>query len=288
MSEASPADPPAFSDPERRHPASVARAAGRTFDVSGAGRAAGFRRPGPRLSGFILDSIAALGAAWRRLAMRRLDRTARRGRGAAEVDTGEGCARRLEALVQTLLGVVDFYDPYGAHHAARIGDLSRLIAEAMGLDGAVRETARISGTLIHLGGPLVPDATPAQASAVSGQDGLSLRDRLRATVALLDGLEFDGPVVATLRQLRRDVDGHGVPRGYPVEEVRISARIVRVADALVGMVSRRAGMPLDEALDALDRRADLYDRRVVAALRAHLDDEGGRAAWQAAPTVQGP
>jgi hypothetical protein len=190
---------------------------------------------------------------------------------------------RQATLARMLISVVDHYDPYAAHHAARVGDLSARIAERMGLDEVACETAAVSGTLLHLGvplaseGPIVPD---------NGGGRHPLRAGLQSLLGLLDALSFTGPVTETLRQLRRCVDGQGLPLGPLRSDVPISARIVQVASGLAGMVSRGnggRGLPLNKALAELDRHGNLCDRRVMAALRDYLDNKGGRAAWQAIP-----
>lgn len=188
---------------------------------------------------------------------------------------------RQATLARMLLSIVDHYDPYAAHHAARVGDLSARIAERMGLDEVACETAAVSGTLLHLGVPLAAEAPMAPDN---GGGRHPLRAGLQSLLGLMDALSFTGPVTETLRQLCRCVDGQGLPLGPLRGDVPISARIVQVASGLAGTVSRGnggRGLPLDEALAELDRHGNVCDLSVVAALRDYLDNKGGRAAWQA-------
>ena len=70
----------------------------------------------------------------------------------------------------------------------------------------------------------------------------------------------------------------------------LTARIVSVANAFVGMVSKRAyreALDLDRAVDAmLSQVGKAFDRRVVAALINYLDNRGGRAQWAAGDQTQ--
>jgi HD-GYP domain-containing protein (c-di-GMP phosphodiesterase class II) len=60
---------------------------------------------------------------------------------------------------------------------------------------------------------------------------------------------------------------------------------VSVANAFVGMVSRRAyreALDIDRAVAAiLEQVGKAFDRRVVVALINYLDNRGGRAQWAA-------
>ena len=109
---------------------------------------------------------------------------------------------------------------------------------------------------------------------------------------LLDGIEFEGPVVETLRQLQEHWDGSGMPRGLKGEEILPMACVVAVANAFVGMVSARAyrpGLPLDAAARVLLEGAGAkFDRRPIAALINILDNRDGRTRWASFAEVPSP
>ena len=100
---------------------------------------------------------------------------------------------------------------------------------------------------------------------------------------LLEDVEFDGPVVEVLRQVRERWDGAGEPDGRGGDEILLPARVVAAANAFVAMISPRAwrpGMSIDEAIDRLMAEVGgAFDRRVVAALINRLDNRGGRDVW---------
>lgn len=198
----------------------------------------------------------------------------------AEVRERERRINALDGLVKTLVRVVDQRDPYAAEHSTRVGKLSARLAREMGLPGSEVETARIAGTLMNLGKILVPSTVLASGEALSDEEQQIVRQSIQATAALLEPVEFDGPVVESLRQCQERIDGSGGPAGLAGEEILPAARVIAVANAFIGMISERAhraGLSVEEAcgqlLGAVDRA---FDRRVVVALINSIENKGGR------------
>ncbi len=191
--------------------------------------------------------------------------------------------RILDQLVRTLMAVVDKRDPYAGHHSERVSRLARAVAEEMRLDPITARTAEIAGNLMTLGKILVPAEVLTRTGRLTDDEMRRVRDSLQATADLLAEIEFDGPVVETLRQVREHWDGTGGPAGLAGENILLPARVVAVANAFVAMVSPRAwraGSPVDEAVARLMAEVGkAFDRRVVAALVNYLDNRGGRAEW---------
>ncbi|MCW5730838.1 MAG: PAS domain-containing protein [Alphaproteobacteria bacterium] len=193
--------------------------------------------------------------------------------------------RTLDRLVRTLVELVDRRDPYAAHHSERVAEVAGALAGEMELDRTERETVRIAAALMNVGKIGVPSALLVKDTPLSEEEMRRVRESVMASAELLDGIEFDGPVVETLRQLREHWDGSGGPRGLAGEAILLPARIVAVANAFVGMISNRAwraGLGLDEAAQELLKEAGRrYDRRPVVALVNILENRGGRERWQA-------
>ncbi len=199
--------------------------------------------------------------------------------------------RTLDRLVTTLVSVVDRRDPYAARHSARVAQIARAVAQEMGLGRTEVETAEIAGSLLNLGKILVDPGMLTRSGQLSEDERLLVRQSLLAGADLLEGVEFDGPVVQTLRQAQCHWDGTGVPPGIAGEDILVTARIIAVANAFVGMTSRRAhrdALAIDSAIEALLRGVGKeYDRAVVVALINYLDNRGGRAVVTAAAAEDG-
>ena len=192
-------------------------------------------------------------------------------------------ARTLRDLVGTLMAVVDQRDPNAAHHSTHVAIVARAVAEEMGLDETMAETSEFAGTLMNLGKILVPSEILTRKGGLTDAEIRQVRDSIQATADLLQDVQFDGPVVETLRQCQERWDGSGRPNGLAGEAIVLPARIVAVANAFVAMVTpraHRAGLDFDAAAKILlDGVGTAYDRGVVAALLNYLDNRGGRQAW---------
>ena len=191
--------------------------------------------------------------------------------------------RIMRQLVSTLVGVVDRRDPYSANHSAWVSRLARAVAEGLELPPREVEAVEVAGRLMNLGKILVPEEILTKAGALDDAEIARVRNSLRAGVDLLDGVEFDGPVVETLRELY-DHDHTGAD-GDDDDAILLTTRIISVANILVALVSPRAyrkGLSIDEALDTLlSRMGGGANRRAVLALANYLDNRGGRAALAA-------
>jgi PAS domain S-box-containing protein len=191
--------------------------------------------------------------------------------------------RMLQEIVRTLVGVVDQRDPYAANHSQRVAGLARAIAGEMNLSDREIDTAETAGNLLNFGKILVAPELLTKSGEMSEEDRQKVRQSIQTSADLLDGIEFDGPVVETLRQAQARWDGTGIPAGLTGENILLTARIVSVANAFVGMVSKRAyreALNIDRAVEAiLAQVGKSFDRRVVVALINYLDNHGGRRQW---------
>jgi PAS domain S-box-containing protein len=191
--------------------------------------------------------------------------------------------RTLSSLVRSLVTLVDRRDRYAAHHSVRVALVARAIGEEMGLDPVLVDTAETAGNLMNIGKILVPPDILAKNGSLSEAEMEQVRASIGASADFLEGIEFEGPVVETLRQCQEHWDGSGRPRGLKDEAILPTARVVAVANAFVAMVSPRAhrpGLNFDAAVAALFHAIGTrFDRGAVAALVNYLDNKGGRAAW---------
>ena len=189
----------------------------------------------------------------------------------------------LRQLVGTIMGLIDRRDPFAALHSTRVGEVAEAIAHEMGLGEAEVETVEIAGSLMNLGKILVPKEVLTTTDTLSPEDLQNVRDAILMSADLLQSVDFDGPVIATIRAVQERSDGSGMPAGLKGEDILMTARVVAVANTFVGMVSVRAHRPgrsFDEAIDYLvSEVGKIFDRRPVAALVNILDNRDGRARW---------
>ncbi len=191
--------------------------------------------------------------------------------------------RTLRGLVKTLAQLIDARDPYSAHHSMRVADAAECVAREMKLSDNETETVEIAATLMNLGKIAIPIDLLTRPGSLSADEKSQVREHIAESASLVESLEFDGPVAATLRQAQEHWDGSGVPQGLKGEDILVTARILAVANAFVAMTSARAhrkSMSLDDAGAALLQDAGkIYDRGPVMALLNYIENEGGRARW---------
>ncbi len=195
----------------------------------------------------------------------------------------EKAERIMRQTVDTLVSVADRRDPYSAYHSSRVAEVAGAIVDEMVLEAVEGQTVEIAAELMNLGKILVPMELLTSNRKLTDEELRQVRESILTSADLIEGIEFEGPVVETLRQMLESWDGTGMPRGLTGEDILRSSRIVAVANAFVGLVSARAyreGMEFDKAIDILlEESGAKFDRRVVSALMNHLDNKGGRMNW---------
>jgi len=190
--------------------------------------------------------------------------------------------RIMDQLVSTLLTVVGRRDPFTADHALRVADVSSAIAKEMELQDEEVRTSDIAGKLMNLGKTLVPVRLLNKQEALTDEEMKIIRNSINVSADLLQGVDFDGPVVETIRLVQEKWDGSG-PNGVAGDTSPVSARVIAVANAFVGMTSARsyrAGMAFDKACSILHGEGGTaFDRKPVAALINVIENREGRERW---------
>lgn len=177
-------------------------------------------------------------------------------------------AASLRALINTLTGLIDARDPGSAHHSEKVSLLAEALGGALDLPAATCTVLRQAGLLMNIGKILVPRAILIKTGPLSAAEQATVQQALQQSARLLEQVPFDGPVATTLAQL-------------DAAEPSLPARIVRLANAFVSMVSPRAfrpAMTVEAALAQLRSTAQPQDSAILSALAHFLDNRGGRIA----------
>ncbi|TCT18718.1 HD domain-containing phosphohydrolase [Thiobaca trueperi] len=191
--------------------------------------------------------------------------------------------RNTRQLIETLVGLVDERDPDSAHQSRYVALVARRIAEEMGLADALIEATDQAARLVNIGKIRIPRSLLTRQGSLTEAELTLVRAAMDAGPELLKEIEFEGPVIETLRQMNEWVDGSGRPAGLSGDAILPSAQAVALANCFVALLSPRAfrdGKSFDEAEAILMREIDRrFDRRAVLSLLNYLNNRGGREAW---------
>lgn len=187
-------------------------------------------------------------------------------------------AELLRRLVGTLSHAVDLHDPHSAHHATRMAEVAVAIARELKLPPEEQETLGLAATLANIGKIMIPADLLTKTTPLTAADRELLHKHVEYSLELLQGLQFEGPVLDVIAQKQERLDGSGYPRGLADTELSLPGRILAVANAFVALVSARAyrqGLSVPQALEELLKGAGTqYDRRVIAALFHVAENRG--------------
>lgn len=190
----------------------------------------------------------------------------------------------LKSLVSTLTMIIGSRDPYSATHSERVVEVTNVLCSELNVDDTTSATAELAGAMMNLGKILVPRELLVKPSNLTEDELTIIRSSMLKSADLIKGIEFEGPVSETLTQIQAHWDGSGQPKGLAGEDILMSARLVSVANAFVGMTSARAhrdGMDMSKAVKTLMNDVDkVFDRRPVVALMNYLENKGGKNKWR--------
>lgn len=178
-------------------------------------------------------------------------------------------ARREEnmaALVLALTGLIDARDPGSRHHSEKVSAVAAAVAAELGLEPGEVETLRLAGQLMNLGKIMVPRHILTKEGPLTEEERAIVRASMAQSAGILANVPFDGPVAETVA---------GVEAPNPSQ----LSRVLRLSNALVGMVSPRAfrnPLSIEEALVLLRQNAQPEDAQILSAMAHVIDNRGGR------------
>ncbi len=191
--------------------------------------------------------------------------------------------RLLESVIRTVVRLTDIHDPHCEKHSERTREVAVAIGRAMALSQDRLDALAMAAQLANIGKLCVPGELLTSDGALTDEQTEMLKRSNQYSVELIEGLDFEGPVVEIVRQKNEYLDGSGYPSGLRGDEILLESRILAVANAFVAMSSARAyrpGKTLDEVMNILLSLADThYDRKVVATLFYVVEKNGVWRDW---------
>lgn len=135
-------------------------------------------------------------------------------------------------MLSVLAKVSEFRDDDTGKHTKRVGLLSRLIAEELGLPAKMAELLERSAPLHDIGKVAIPDRLLLKPGRFTAEEELEMQKHTVIGEHILRDSRFD--ILRMAEQIaaahHEKWDGSGYPKGLRGEEIPLPARIVAVAD----------------------------------------------------------
>jgi hypothetical protein len=180
---------------------------------------------------------------------------------------------RVKLLGQTmdaLVRAVEMRDPNLAGHHARVARLAVQTANKLGLPVGERATLYYAAQMGAVGRILIPRPVLTKGK-LKPTERRELEQHIARSFSILEGFEFDLPILPVIQQMYERLDGSGHPAGLEGGQVTRMARVLGTVDAFVALTSPRPHRDAVSPAKALDMlKAPAFDPAVTAALRKVL------------------
>jgi HD-GYP domain-containing protein (c-di-GMP phosphodiesterase class II) len=174
-----------------------------------------------------------------------------------------------DATIQAIALIVEKRDPYTSGHQRRVAELTRALAETIGLSEDQIEGAYVAASIHDIGKISLPAEILSKPIQLSEIEISLIQAHAQAGYDILKGLDFPWPIADIIIQHHERMDGSGYPQGFSGDRISIEARIIGVADVVETMSSHRPYRPsmgIEKALEEITLNSGtLYDSQVVDA-----------------------
>ncbi|MCC7441460.1 MAG: HD-GYP domain-containing protein [Bdellovibrionales bacterium] len=144
--------------------------------------------------------------------------------------------------IEMAMAALNAKDPYTFEHCLRVGNLSRLIAEAAGLNWHEQKLCEFSGMLHDVGKMGTPDAILKKPAKLTPEEDKTMQEHPLHSVRIVEPLAkipFFRFCMPGIRNHHERIDGRGYPDGLSGDQIPLVARIVTVADSFDAMTNSR-------------------------------------------------
>jgi PAS domain S-box-containing protein len=190
-------------------------------------------------------------------------------RAAEELESSNArLAHMLQEMTATLGRIVESRDPYTHGHQERVSEVSRAIAEEMGLPERDVEAVAMAALVHDIGKLSVPAEILNKPGVLSEVEFSLIKTHSERGHAILGGVESPWPLADVVWQHHERKDGSGYPQGLKGDAILLPARILAIADVVEAMASHRPYRPalgLEAAVQQIRNHPEKYDDDARAA-----------------------
>jgi len=190
------------------------------------------------------------------------------------IEEKEKRERVLSQLVNTIVRLVDTRDSNSSEHSQKVSVLAKSIAEEMELSDVEIDAVAVAGEIMNIGKIFLPISLLMKEGKLTNEEKKQISTAMVISHEIVEDIEFNGPVVETLKQSQETFDGKGRLK-LSGDEILMTARIINVANAFVAMSSKRSyreKIEYGEILQFFMKEANKkYDRKVIVSLASYVE-----------------
>ncbi|MBN1554554.1 MAG: HD domain-containing protein [Phycisphaerae bacterium] len=173
----------------------------------------------------------------------------------------------LVGVLQSLTESIDAKDPYTCGHSRRVAEISRRMAEAIGLEPQRVQQIYLAGLLHDVGKIGVPEAILCKTGKLTDKEYKIIQQHPSIGAKILRRIRNLEPIISGVISHHERMDGRGYPNGLSGENVPLEGRILGLADSWDAMTSQRTyrqAMSLQKAEEEIRRCAGTqFDPKLV-------------------------
>lgn len=209
---------------------------------------------GPFISGdmMIVESVLAFG-----------------GQIISNTELHERLRRMSIEVTRALVAAIDKKDHYTSGHSERVGFLTRLTAQELGLPPAEQQTMEWAGLLHDVGKIGIPEDILCKPGKLSAEEFAIVKRHPQMGYEILQPIATLELILDGVRYHHEYPDGSGYPYGLQGDEIPLVARIIHVADtfdALTSTRSYRKAFSMEKAVEIIrGEEGTRADRQVAEA-----------------------
>jgi response regulator RpfG family c-di-GMP phosphodiesterase len=170
-------------------------------------------------------------------------------------------------VLRALTASIDAKDAYTGQHSDRVADLSRAVAEKLGLSEKEREDIYLAGMLHDIGKIGVPEAILRKPGKLDDEEFEQLKKHPALGGQILQGIRQLEGVVSGIVAHHERPDGRGYPAGLTGQDIPIAGRIIAFADSFDAMTSNRPyrdALPMEVVMEELRKGSGgQFDEKIV-------------------------
>jgi putative two-component system response regulator len=179
-------------------------------------------------------------------------------------------------LVITLANVIEAKDKYTEGHTRRVGIISRMLGERLGLKGERLEHLETAGIIHDIGKVGVPESILNKPGHLTAEEYEIIKKHSEIGETIIRPLSSLSQCLVPVRSHHEKLNGTGYPDGLKGEEINIDTRILCVADIFDALYSDRPyreKMPIGKVKEILAQEVEsgALDDKVVEQLFLMID-----------------